>query len=298
MGKGEEGRGMPGHPDFVCIGAHKAATTWLYSALSRTPGVFVPGIKELHYFSQLHHAGAGEYGPSHRRRQVSAARAYFLEQAPKTEATALALKQLDHLEQTLADDAWYTSVFSFARDRDVTIDVCPSYMLLPDEGVRHVLRVNPSVRVLLIVRDPIDRAWSHVRAWIRNGHLKHSLSALAHDEHALDPFIEYTQYAPAIARWEKHMGPERMMLVPYDRIGADPQGALQDVLEFMDRPLNAPPDDLGVRVHEGIVGEFPPELRAALFRRLMPQYEFLRPRFPDTVDCWLKSHAQAVGRAD
>mgnify|MGYP003645700298 FL=1 len=42
---------MASYPDFVCIGAQKAATTWLYNVLRRVPGVFLPAIKELHYFS-------------------------------------------------------------------------------------------------------------------------------------------------------------------------------------------------------------------------------------------------------
>jgi hypothetical protein len=36
-------------PDFICAGAQKSGTTWLYSQLSRHPQVFMPG-KELDFF--------------------------------------------------------------------------------------------------------------------------------------------------------------------------------------------------------------------------------------------------------
>ncbi|OGT83573.1 MAG: hypothetical protein A3H91_02535 [Gammaproteobacteria bacterium RIFCSPLOWO2_02_FULL_61_13] len=37
-------------PDFLCIGAQKAGTTWLYENLRRHPEIFLPHRKELHYF--------------------------------------------------------------------------------------------------------------------------------------------------------------------------------------------------------------------------------------------------------
>lgn len=37
-------------PSFVCIGAQKAATTWLYAQLKRHPQVFLPATKELNFF--------------------------------------------------------------------------------------------------------------------------------------------------------------------------------------------------------------------------------------------------------
>jgi hypothetical protein len=41
-----------GIPDFVVVGAQKAGTTWLYECLSEHPEVFVPRMKEVHYFTR------------------------------------------------------------------------------------------------------------------------------------------------------------------------------------------------------------------------------------------------------
>jgi hypothetical protein len=40
-------------PDFLCIGAHKAGTTWPYQQLNSHPDFWTPPVKELHYFDQM-----------------------------------------------------------------------------------------------------------------------------------------------------------------------------------------------------------------------------------------------------
>jgi hypothetical protein len=39
-------------PDFLVIGAQKAGTTWLYAQLQNHPQVWLPPIKEIHYFDR------------------------------------------------------------------------------------------------------------------------------------------------------------------------------------------------------------------------------------------------------
>src|SRR5438309_7414307 len=52
---GGELNGFAGHacPDFLCVGAQKAGTTWLYRELESHPDFWMPPLKELHYFDQL-----------------------------------------------------------------------------------------------------------------------------------------------------------------------------------------------------------------------------------------------------
>jgi hypothetical protein len=41
------------HPDFLCVGAQKTGTSWLYQQLAEHPDFWMPPLKELHYFNQL-----------------------------------------------------------------------------------------------------------------------------------------------------------------------------------------------------------------------------------------------------
>ena len=43
-------------PDFLCVGAQKAGTSWLYKQLSGHPDFWMPPWKELHYLNQPGHA--------------------------------------------------------------------------------------------------------------------------------------------------------------------------------------------------------------------------------------------------
>ena len=40
------------HPHFLGIGAQRAGTTWLHSTLASHPEIWMPRIKEIHYFDR------------------------------------------------------------------------------------------------------------------------------------------------------------------------------------------------------------------------------------------------------
>lgn len=48
-------------PNFICIGAYRAGTTWFHSVLSKHPEVFVPSEKELMFFSKYYDRGIDWY---------------------------------------------------------------------------------------------------------------------------------------------------------------------------------------------------------------------------------------------
>src|SRR5438094_6624595 len=43
-------------PDFLCVGAQKAGTSWLYRQLEPHPDFWMPPVKELHYLDNLNRA--------------------------------------------------------------------------------------------------------------------------------------------------------------------------------------------------------------------------------------------------
>jgi hypothetical protein len=50
-----------GKPDFLGLGAQKAATSWIHACLLEHPQVFVPPDKEIHFFSRLYAKGPAWY---------------------------------------------------------------------------------------------------------------------------------------------------------------------------------------------------------------------------------------------
>ena len=39
-------------PNFLCVGAQKAGTTTLYDILKQHPNIYLPKVKELHFFDK------------------------------------------------------------------------------------------------------------------------------------------------------------------------------------------------------------------------------------------------------
>ncbi|MEX0876077.1 MAG: sulfotransferase [Phycisphaerales bacterium] len=281
----------------MCIGAQKAATTWLYDALSRVPGVFLPRIKELHYFSELYAPDARRFGPRHRTEQIKHVRAYHLARNSETAYGRMVLEQMAHVETGPISDDWYRGIFSFAHDNEVCGEICPCYMSLPPRGIRHALSINPLMRILLIVRDPIDRAWSHMRMHVKGGHLDADLGKVIRGETSLGPYLLYTDYANAIRRWQSMAGEGRFKVILYDQIGEDPHAVLDEILDYIGMSGASTKADLSRSVFSGDPLDMPIELRAMLLGHLKSQYDYLNRLFPQQVERWRLHHITALDHA-
>jgi hypothetical protein len=281
------------YPDIICLGAQKTATTWLYRALRGRTDIYVPPIKELHYFSQLYNQeNARRYGPPHRAHQVASVRKYLEGKPRRTPEDEKILAQLDHLARADVDDDWYAEIFAPAPADAVCMDICPGYMNIPIAAVQHAFRLNPVVRLFLIVRDPVDRCWSHIRMIVAQGGLDRDVTKLASPDAPLARFLSYTEYAESIRRWRAFAAPGQFKLMLYDDLVANPENTMVEIFKFAglvrrrDRPLPK-------EVFKGEEIEMPKAVRVRLLEELAPQYEYLRQDFPDAVQRWLDQHAVA-----
>jgi len=284
---------MTRYPDLICLGAQKSATTWLYQVLKGRKDVFVPRIKELHYFSQIHPSEGRNIGPKHREQKVKKALEFLdsKEGGKNQDATRAILK---HIAIPEIDDAWYAKVFETAQPGQKCVDVCPSYMTLPEEGIAHVLRLMPDTPLLLMVRDPVDRAWSHIRMDITRGMPDERKKPLLAGKGQLGVFAINTDYAGSITRWEAQTKPDQLKIILHDQVSADPQSVIAEVLTMMGLPVGISDASAGDTVFKGEPMEFPQVLRARLLEAFAPQYEFLKARYPDAVAGWLKKHEKAL----
>jgi hypothetical protein len=281
-------------PDLVCIGAQKAATTWFYEVLKEHPQFYVPLFKELHYFTQLHNPEV-DYAQSHRadrvdriRRNAAAKPGVERAQQRLAEAELLAMGRED------VDDDWYASIFGRASSDQICVDTCPSYLHLHEPGVKHVLRLNPSVKLVLFVRDPVERAWSHIRMKIAQGDANSEINALLEGRKPMHPYLKNSDYRSSISLWRRLSEPCQLSTFLYDEVEADPLSVLSRVCEMVG--LSAPGDfgHVNKKVFEGSKLTFPKELRAVLLENLAPQYDYLSEEFPGAVTNWRAKHMAAM----
>ena len=156
---------------LYCLGATKAGTSWLYRYLGDHPEVAVKAVKELHYFDT--------FDDDTRAKQIDAYR-IALDRFRETRAEAEKLRrgwQVENMDRRIADmggllrvlegprdgDAAYRDYLLNGTDARVIADITPAYALASRETLARMARVLERTRFLFLMRDPLDRLWSHVR---------------------------------------------------------------------------------------------------------------------------------------
>lgn len=256
-------------PDFVCIGAQKAGTTWLYSMLSQNPSLFLPPIKEIHFFDYIYIDGhRGWVAKAFKRRAKALAKTGEFRQY------ARGLAALDR-----STDAWYTAVFAHPKARGrVTGEITPAYSLLPAAGVERARTVNPDLKVIFIIRDPVDRALSHLRMVAERRKWDGIGAEVLERPGLMASVTRRSAYRRNIARWEAVFPREQILYLPYLRIRPEPKAVLREVEAFIGAEPWAYADASG-DVHKSAPTTIDPAVVAGLEARLGAERAWLRSRF-------------------
>ena len=153
---------------MFCIGATKAGTSWLHRYIANHPECYLRGIKELHYFDSAEFHDWDTWIKSvTKRRDTNLAEAVGLnaERAEsKRRVASDANDWLEVLNKRAANDAGYLAYLNHARtDQKLVADFTPAYGLLPETRLAHMARLVENVKFVYLLRDPVERIWSHVR---------------------------------------------------------------------------------------------------------------------------------------
>ena len=124
--------------DFIIVGAAKAGTSSLFEILRRHPDIFIPQRKECRYFSCM----SGNFtGPG----------------------------AIDK-NKTIQSPEEYQGLFKKAEPGQLRGDISPDYLYFYQNAVPKMLdEMNAQVPIIIVLRNPIDRAYSHYLQKIRNG---------------------------------------------------------------------------------------------------------------------------------
>jgi hypothetical protein len=193
-------------PNFFLVGAAKAGTTSAYAYLSQHPRVFFPTIKEPHFFTQVRPA------PGQR---------FYVE--------------------AITDRTRYLRLFRGASGFSVVGDASPSYLWHPE--VPHRIRARiPDAKIAIILRDPIQRAYSHYLMDYREGIQDLNFyDALIDDMNQPDKgwgisslYFELGQYAQQVRRYLETFPPRQIRVLFFEDIRGDAKGALRELLNFLE----------------------------------------------------------------
>ena len=197
---------------------------------------------------------------------------------------------------------WYSGKFAAAGDR-IRGEITPNYASLPPDLIDEVADLMPRIRLLLMMRHPVDRAWSHAQMNLARQRGRR-VEAVSKDEYIAhfrsDHSIESGDYLQVIDRWTRRVPADRLWLGTYDQMVEDPHGLLTSVFAFLgvetavdwstfpastviDRGRPGSEDLVGRR---GGGSDLPGDLAAELWRIWEPKIEALRERYPELAGPW------------
>ncbi|MCI0607232.1 sulfotransferase [bacterium] len=262
------------HPivDFLGIGVQRAGTTWLWRKLRQHPAIWMPPIKELHYFSR-----ATTYpSPSHLSEKYLRDRLFGKEIYHKHFRTLMwghigrsikrhsvrRLRWMSRYYFGTYDDNWYRSLFKEGEGL-VKGEITPSYSILQAEDVAHIKMLFPSLKIILLLRNPIDRAWSQIRFdWTRERFRD------IDDLDQIKAFIDSPKqslrgdYVRMIDVWSSVFSEAQLFIGFYDELVGNPQKLLSDVFDFLGvQPITTPERKLSEKVNFSESIEVPMEIR-------------------------------------
>ena len=217
-------------PNFFVIGAYKSGTTSLYEYLAQHPQVFLPRVKEPNYFAFA--------APGEKR---------------ETPVFQKSVKTLDEYE------ALYEKAGGFVAIGDVS----PEYMT-SHSACRTIRASVPHARLIAILRNPVERAYSDYLMYRRDGkeHLadfSQALEAQAERAARLDPtgfYISTGFYGEQLARYYELFPAAQIKVFLLEELQSDGPRVLSRMFEFLGVDPAFVPGKLTVHNRSGVASSY------------------------------------------
>jgi hypothetical protein len=203
-------------PDFLIVGPQRTGTTWLHAHLRFHPQIFLSEPKELFFFSRLK-------APEHRGSESN---------------------DLEWYLQFFRDPLWRRigkMGISLWKNREPYLPVVrgeatASYAALDRDVISEITALNPSIKVIMMIRDPIDRAWSHAKKDLVRK-TERRVEDVPADEFKSFFGDEYqlrcARYAENYDNWSDHLESGHLYLGRFEDVTQRPEEFLLEVMSFL-----------------------------------------------------------------
>lgn len=192
-------------PEIVIAGAPKCGTTAIWNTLALHPGVATSTAKEFRFFSTAKGA---------------------LDTANPEAWEGPLRSGRHHLGLEWLHEQFDTGPGSAARLR---CDASTAYFATP-ESPELIRAANPDARVVLLLRDPVDRMHSHWIQELRAGlRLDDFPSCVDRGTGRVVHWADTSSYARHLPRWQKAFG-DALLVATLDRLRAEPERTTRRIL--------------------------------------------------------------------
>jgi hypothetical protein len=199
-------------PDFLIAGVPKAGTTALHAALSRHPGLYLSPIKEPKFFLTD--------GPP-----------------PTRGGPGDALTYREHVWERDR----YEALFDAAPPGAPRGEATPLYLYDPD-AMRRIHRLIPDVKLIVVIRDPVERAhsnWTHLWSAGLEPVGDFVLACAEEERRIAAGWASFWHYA-GLGRYGAQLdhafslfAREQVLVLRYRRLIDDPAGTLSTICGFL-----------------------------------------------------------------
>lgn len=187
--------------------------------------------------------------------------------------------------------SWYRAHFGLrARLRTtgrIAFEATPSLLPHPDAH-RRVQALCPDAKLLVVLRDPVERAYSEWALFRSLGWedasfgdaVRPSLDRGPHESRDREDepaYLRGSRYADHLDRWLRLFGPDQLLVLTFDEIVRDSRSSLRRVLRFagLDEPASLTYPSMNARPRQ----ELDDRLRADLEAYFEPSVRQLRERY-------------------
>lgn len=192
-------------PNLFIVGAPKAGTSSIYFYLAQIQEIFMSPIKEPNFFS--------------------------VQSVPAT-------SQL----KPIRDKKKYLNLFKNAKKENYLGEASPSYLGDPLAS-KLIHKVSPNSKIIISLRDPVERTFSHYLMALRLGTFSKSFhdeleQAFKNNEKNKSRFLrviieERGLYYESVKRYLETFGPKQVEIIIFEEFISDPKKTLQKILQFL-----------------------------------------------------------------
>ena len=207
-------------PNFLIIGAAKSGTTAIWHYLRQHPEIYMPQTKHIRFFA------------------FEVENPTFRGPAPKMRGSAGVRIDVPY---AIADVHAYHALFEGVTTESAIGEASHSYLYQPQAAER-INNYSPDMKLIAILRNPAERAFSHYRQMVRDGRetIPDFAEALAEEKNRINdhwwPDFHYAQlglYSRQLRRYFDLFERDQIKIYLYEDLNRDPAGVLQDTFRFL-----------------------------------------------------------------
>jgi Sulfotransferase family len=278
-------------PDFIGIGAQKAGTTWLHRNLQAHPEIYMPR-KEVHYFDRKIKDRTNPVSRFFGKRDIDV---QWRRQVKRTATQFLRRPSFKDLAWDFNyymrpyNDRWYGSVFE-PKNGKVAGEITPAYSALDRERVAHVHSLVPDAKIIFMMRNPIERAWSQTVMSFDKVE-KGSFSSVSEEELfkkiGRNSTYKLSNYLRTFEHWEAFYPPERFFVGFLEDSSFLPRELLQKLYSFLGVDPDFEPPLTEKKIHSRSAGTMPTKVAVHLAKNFREEISRLEERFGGYASFWL-----------